>query len=94
MSRNVAGKTTARPMTLDPKVGYSDISSANRSRSSTWNPNVSRSSARGKTTLCGISVGSNLEVMTSLSEDHMSSKLSSSVRLYNRTGKTRRSEEA
>lgn len=84
----------ARPITLDPNVGYNESSKVKVSRSSTWKLNDSRSSARGRTMECGIAVASCLEVMTSLSDDQWLSKLSSSARLYSRTGKIVFSEDA
>jgi hypothetical protein len=61
----------ARPITLDPNVGYKDNSRVNRARSCTWNAKTSLSSASGRITEWGTEVMSVLEVMTSLSDDHI-----------------------
>lgn len=84
----------ARPITFDPNVGYSDNSRVKVSRSSTWKLKDSRSSAKGRTIECGIAVASCFDVMTNFRDDQWFSKLSSSVRLYNRTGKIVFSEDA
>ena len=65
------GRTIARPITLEPKVGYKESSRVNLAKSWTWKENTSRSSASGKMTEWGTEVMSVLEVMTSFKEDHM-----------------------